>query len=189
MDAGNPYAPPAAALPDGPADEAELDPPPWRLDGHTLIARNGGTLPDICLFSGEPTSSVQRAKLPLSWTPVWFKIMAVFAPFLAVFAYSALRRTSTVEIGLGRAGRNRRRLTAWLSLGAAVAAIAFLFVATDAHRADLVMVLLFVSFLGLFLTAMLTRAFRVVRIGRRTTRLALRRPVVEAFTRLPAPPR
>lgn len=189
MDAANPYAPPQAPLADG--DVAVSEPPElpdWRLEGDTLIARNGGTLPDICLYTGAPTTPEQRLTLALSWTPGWFRMMAVIAPMLAVFAYGVFRKASSVEVGFGPAGRKRRRLTALLSLGAALTAIAFVVIATGARDdGQEKMIFLFVSFLGLFAAAMLSRVFRVVRIDRRTTHLALRRPVVDAFARLPPP--
>lgn len=188
MDAANPYAPPQAPIADGGAVHPEPDAPDWRLDGQTLIARNGGTLPDICFYAGDPTTPEQRVKLPLSRTPVWFRMMAVLAPLLAVFAYGVLRKTSSLEVGLGPAGRSRRRLTGWLSLGAALDAIAFIFVSAD-PRSDgrEKMVFLFISFVGLFVAAMLSRMFRVVRIDRHTTHLVLRPPVVDALARLPPP--
>ena len=107
---------------------------------------------------------------------------------MAVFAYGVFRKASSVEVGLGPAGRKRRRLTALLSLGAALTAIAFVVIGTGARDDSLEKIIsLFVSFLGLFAAVMLSRVFRVVRINRHTTHLGLRRPVVDAFARLPPP--
>jgi hypothetical protein len=103
MDAANPYAPPRAPLSDARAVEPEPDLPPWRLEGSTLLVRHGSTLPDVCLFTGEPTTPAQRLQLPLSWTPVWFRIAAVLFPMLVLVAYSTMRRRRTSK-GMGRPG-------------------------------------------------------------------------------------
>src|SRR5436309_1365688 len=108
MDGVNPYLAPQTALADGgtnaavAAADTYAEPvlPPWRLEGRTLFVRNGVTLPDICLFTGEPTTPAQRVRTPLSWTPLWFKFFAVPYPILAGMTYTAFRRSSNVELAL-----------------------------------------------------------------------------------------
>ena len=186
MDASNPYAAPRASLSDTvPDPDAEL--PAWRLEGQTLIARNGTTLPDVCLFSGEPTTPGQRLQVPLSWTPIWFRIMAVLAPVLAALAYSTLRKTSTIELGLGPAGRKRRRLCTMLSLAAMMAGVVLFCVAIGVEDSTLLVGLLLAALVPLIVAAVLARAFRVGKIDRRFTRFLLRPQVAAAFARLPAP--
>jgi hypothetical protein len=189
MDGVNPYAPPQAPLADGVSHpEPNADLPPWRLEGETLIVKNGAALPDVCLFSGEPTGSSQRLRLPLSWTPTWFRIAAVVAPMLAILAYSALRRTSEIGVSLGRAGRKRRRLGSLLTLGATVNGIVLVVAASGTRDGGSLAGLLLVSFVVLVVAAFSSRAFRIVKIDRRGTHLKLRQPAAQAFARLPAAP-
>jgi hypothetical protein len=184
MDVANPYAPPLASLGDAGAVEPEPDLPSWRIEGAALLVRHGATLPDICLFTGEPTTPAQRLRFPLSWTPVWFRISAVIATSFAASAYTALRRTSNVELGLGPAGRKRHRLHLLLTTAACVDALAMP-VVTFRHLA--LLGLLFLAFVGLFFAALFSRAFRVVRIDRHYAHLMLRSRVTQVFARLPPP--
>ena len=184
MDVANPYAPPLASLGDARAVEPEPDLPPWRLEGAALLVRHGATLPDICLFTGEPTTPAQRLRFPLSWTPFWFRISAVTATSLAAMAYTALRRTSNVELGLGPAGRRRHRLHVLLTTAACVDAT---LIAVVALGNPALFGLLSLVFVGLFLAALFTRAFRVVRIDRHYAHLMLRPRVTQVFARLPPP--
>ena len=161
MDAANPYAPPRAPLADTrPRVDPEPDLPAWRLEGATLLVRHGATLPDVCLFTGEPTTPAQRLELPLSWTPVWFRIAAVLFPMLVLVAYSTMRKTSNVEGGLGPAGRKRRRLGALLTLGAVIDTIALLLVIAGRDEGDS---LALVGFLFVGVRGAVVR--RVVRAG------------------------
>jgi hypothetical protein len=190
MDGANPYLPPQASIADGgnqagadDADDAELALPPWRLEGRTLFVRNGATLPDICLFTGEPTKPTQRMRYPLSWTPVWFKLMAGPWPMLAALTYTAFRRSSNIQLALGPAGQRRHRLGLLVCLAAMVNGIAlFLLLPSDFAG------LLALTLVTLVATALLLRVFQVVKIDRRYARLRLRPRVAAAFARLPAPP-
>src|SRR5262245_41878412 len=180
------YAPPRAPLGDAPPDdEAEL--PPWYLVGDTLSVRNGAKLPDVCLFSGEPTTPGQRIQFPLSWTPIWFRGVAVVFPFLAVLSYSVVRRTANVEIALARAGQQRRRLIALLTLGAVGVAVALLYVAVETNTSGALTAALGLTLVGLIVAAVWSRIFRVLRIDRRRAHLKLRPAVAAAFARLPPP--
>jgi hypothetical protein len=189
MDAANPYAPPRAPLSDARAVEPAPDLPPWRLEGSTLLVRHGSTLPDVCLFTGEPTTPAQRLQLPLSWTPVWFRIAAVLFPMLVLVAYSTMRKTSNVEGGMGPAGRKRRRLGGLFTLGAVIDTIALLLMIAGRDEGDsLALVgLLIVVALALVIAAVFARVFRVVHIDRHYAHLALREQAAAAFARLPAP--
>ena len=185
MDVANPYAPPLASLGDAHAVEPEPDLPPWRLEGAALLVRHGATLPDICLFTGEPTTPAQRLRFPLSWTPVWFRISAVAATMVAAMAYTALRRTSNVQLGLGPAGRRRHRLHLLLTTAAVVDALVIGTVRTADDSALLGFLLL--AFVALFFGALFTRAFRVVRIDRHYAHLMLRSRAAQVFAHLPPP--
>jgi hypothetical protein len=191
LDAANPYAPTQAPLADGVPLDPDADLPAWRLEGRTLIARNGATLPDVCLLTGEATPPARRLRVSLSWTPVWFKMIAVLAPLLAVFAYDFFRRTSSLEIGLSPAGRKQRRRVALLALGAAASGVGLFLEIADrsAHRGgdDLTPLLLAVSLIALVSTALAARVYRVVGINRKFTRLVLRPRVADAIARLPPP--
>jgi len=195
VDGANPYLPPQAAIAEGgrgasPAVGPDAEPalPPWRLEGRTLFARHGVTLPDICLFTGEPTKPALRRRVPLSWTPLWFKLLCVTAPMAAAMTYSALRRPSNVEHTLGPSGQRRHGLCLLLCLAAMLDGIALFFLLTSGGPAPAVSGLLFLALVGLILAVLSLRVFRVVKIDRRYARLRLRRPVADAFARLPPPP-
>jgi hypothetical protein len=180
------YAPPNAPLASGPLDD-EPELPPWRLVGDTLLVRKGATLPDVCLFSGAPTTPGQRIQLQLSWTPSWFRAAAVVFPFLAVIGYSVVRRTANVEIALAHAGRRRRALIALLTLGAVGAALALLYVVAETNDREALTAALALTLVGLIVAAASSRIFRVVKIDRRCAHLRLRPAVAAAFARLPPP--
>jgi hypothetical protein len=191
MDDANPYLPPHAPIADsGRAgagaglDDAAPALPPWRLEGRTLFARHGTTLPDICLFTGEPTKPSQRLRVPLSWTPIWFKVFVVCAPMLAAMSYSALRRPSNVQFGLGPAGEKRRRLCLLLCLAGMINGIALMLAVSELALFGF----LLLTLLTLIFALLPLRIFRVVKIDRRYARLRLRHRVADAFARLPAPP-
>jgi hypothetical protein len=193
MDAGNPYAATRAPLADGVSaaerEATEADTlPPWRLEGRTLIARNGTTLPDVCLFTGETTTPAQRVSLPLGWTPLWFRISLVFATLLAAFAYGYFRRSSTLEVGLTPAGRTRRRVMSLLALATAACGVCFLLALADRGGEVFPAPWLFlIPFAALIPTMLALRIFRVTLIDRKFTYIRLRPRVAAAFARLPPP--
>jgi len=189
-DAGatNPYAPPRAPLADAEPDpDAEL--PPWSLEGRKLYVRNGAKLPDVCLFTGEPTTPAQRLELPVSWTPTWFRIMVVIAPLLALVAYSAIRKTAQFDFGLGPAGRKRRRLYLALTIGATLDGLLLLFVPVFRSGDDnqSLMLFLVVSLIALIAAAVAASIFRVAKIDRKYACIVLRPQAAAAFARLPEP--
>lgn len=193
MDGANPYLPPQASIADGGggvalADgaEAEAKLPAWRLEGRTLFARHGATLPDICLLTGEPTTPAQRLRYLLSWTPIWLRVVGIFTPQYGLVAYCALRRTSTMTFSFGASGRRRQRLMVWLIVAAVIDA--GLFLDGRGQLAPPVLGLLLLGFVGLVIAALCTRVFRVIEIDRRYARLRLTRRAADAFARLPAPP-
>jgi hypothetical protein len=192
VDGANPYLPPEAPIADGGRDAVaagvDVEPalPPWRLEGRTLFARHGVRLPDICLLTGEATRPAQRLRYPLSWTPIWFKFVAVSSPITAAMTYTALRRSSNVELALGPAGRRRHRLLLALLIAAVVDG--FVFIQWGSSLDAEVRGLLFLLFVGLVVALPFVRVFRVVEIDRRYARLRLTRRAADAFARLPAPP-
>jgi hypothetical protein len=194
VDGVNPYLPPQAAIGDGgfgaPVAVGDTDAAPalptWRLEGRTLFVRHGATLPDICLFTGEPTRPAQRLRSLLSWTPIWLRAMAPFMALYALVAYCALRRTSTVTFSLGAAGLRQQRLLLFVILAAVIVAGLIPDGRTSVGPAALA--LLFLGFIGLVATGLSVRLFRVAKIDRHYARLRLRPRVAAAFARLAAPP-
>ena len=195
MDGANPYLPPQASIADGgravsPAVDPDAEPalPPWRLEGRTLFARHGVTLPDICLFTGEQTKPAQRRRVPLSWTPFWFMLVVFTAPMAAAMTYSALRRPSNIEHTLGLAGQRRDGLCRLLCLAAMLDGITLFFLLTLRRTDPTVSLLLFLALVGLIAAVLALRVFSVAKIDRRYARLRLRPRVADAFARLPTPP-
>ena len=188
MEGGNPYETPKAPLPDvDPGEDRDALLPPWELIGNVLSVRHGATLPDICLYTGEPTTPAQRQRQPLSWTPIWFRVGAVLVPTYAAAAYSAMLMPSTIGFALGAAGRRRHRLFLLLSVAAVAVAMAMLHIGVDNRGSPAVVGVLFLTFLAFFFGARFARAFRIVKIDRRYAHLALADDAVRVFARLPRP--
>jgi hypothetical protein len=200
VDGVNPYLPPQAAIGDGglgaPAAVGDTDAEPalpaWRLEGRTLFARHGATLPDICLFTGEPTKPAQRRWHSLSWALPWFKVVIVFAPLLggslapalAAMTYTAMRRSSNIEAGLGPAGQRRHRLGVLLSFAATIDFLALLL---TLGKVPGLAGLLLLALIVLISVVLVLRVFSVSRIDRRYAHIRLRPRVAAAFARLPPP--
>src|SRR5262245_6853361 len=186
MDDANPYAPPEAALADR-VSEPEPDLPPWILQGHTLLVRHGATLPDVCLYTGEPTTRGQRLSYPLSWMPLWYLILVVMlAPGVAVVSFTHFRRMSSVVLAFGPAGRRRHRLFLGMVIAASTSGLGILLALHVGQPAIAVLFLL--CLIGFAVAGLVVRTFSVAKIGRRYARLRLRPAVAAAFSRLPPPP-
>jgi hypothetical protein len=184
MEGDNPYAPPLSPLPDA---EPEERLPPWMIEGNVLSVRHGETLPDICLYTGEHTTPHWRQRQALSWTPIWFRIFALFAPMYAVATYAAMNRPSRLGFALGAAGRRRHRLCLLLTVAAVLDAMAIVHIGLDRRGDAAVVGFLFVGLLALFFGARLARAFRIVKIDRRYAHLALSDDAARVFAQLPRP--
>jgi hypothetical protein len=184
MEGDNPYAPPLAPLPDA---EPEERLPPWMIEGNVLSVRHRETLPDICLYTGERTTPHWRQRQPLSWTPIWFRIFAVFAPAYAAATYAAMFRPSTIGFALGAAGRRRHRLFLLLTVAAVLDALAIVHIGLDRRGPAAVVGFLLLVFLVLFIGALIARAFRIVKIDRRYVHLALADGAARVFAQLPRP--
>jgi hypothetical protein len=186
MDGANPYAPPEAALADR-ASEPEPELPVWRLEGPTLFVRHGATLPDICLYTGEPTTRGQRLRYPLSWMPLWYLILVVVLnPGLAVLSFTHFRRLSSVVLALGPAGRRRHRLFLGVVVAASTSGVGML-LAVDLGQ-PAIAILFLLCLIGLVVAGLIVRTFSVGKIGRKYAHLRLRPAVAAAFARLPPPP-
>ena len=185
MDGANPYAPPEAALAER---VSELEPvlPAWLLQGHTLLVRHGATLPDVCLYTGEPTTRGQRLLYPLSWMPLWYLILVVLlAPGVAVVSFTHFRRTSSAVLSFGPAGRRRHRQFLGTVVAASASGVGML-LALDLGQ-PAIAVLFLLCLIGFAVAGLVVRTFSVAKIGRKYVRLRLRPAVAAAFARLPPP--
>ena len=126
--------------------------------------------------------------MPLSWSPGWFRMLAIVVPLLGVALHSFVRRTSTLDYALSPAGWRQRRSCLALSVGAVVDGIALLMIVTGVEREDLVAWVLLLALPVLIVDGLSARVFRIVTIDHQRTTLRLRPRVAEAFSRLPAPP-
>src|SRR5262252_8498004 len=116
MDASSPPRPAQAEI-DGHVRPDEVA---WRIEGRMLHVRSGTKLPDVCIFTGEPTGPSQRVQRELSWTPRWFLLAWVIATVPAALTYSYFRRIGTLDFGLGVAGQKRVKRRFLFNLGIAV---------------------------------------------------------------------
>jgi hypothetical protein len=180
MDASfNPYAAPRATLePDAP--DAEL---PWRIEGRMLVARQGVTLPPVCLLTGAPAPG-EHERRDLSWIPIWFRILIGIAPMIALFAYAGVRRRGNLEYALSPEARRRRRSGSMLGF-AGVALSIGLFLLGRADDLPGVMGLAFLlGLVTVFVASARARMFRIKRIDKRHIHLELTPAAASAFARL-----
>ena len=127
--------------------------------------------------------------MPLSWSPGWFRMLAVVVPILGAALHSFVRRTSTLEYGLSPAGWRQRRSCLALTVGAVVDGIALMLIVDRVSAGeDLAAWGLLLALPVLIWGALSARVFSVVTIDHQCTTLRLRSRVAEAFSRLPAAP-
>jgi hypothetical protein len=184
MASPNPYTAPRASIerPDG--SEVIPEPASWRLEGSTLVVRKGVVLPPICLYSGQNIDG-GRVNSELSWTPVWFKVMIFLTPVLAVFAYSYVRRSGTIDYALGPQARWRSKRAALLGVGVFVAAFVVMWLSLGVDLAFLLGV--YLLFPTMLIVSLAGRPFRIASIDRYHARLELGRQARDAFSRVSGP--
>jgi len=156
----------------------------WRIEGRILHARSGTRLPDVCIFTGEPTRPEQRLQCALSWTPRWFTLAWIFATGLAVLSYGYFRKTGTLDFAVGGAGQKRRRWNLLFNLGISAAVVAMLLLAPLTERLDLALGVPFVPLLAFSIASARSRLFRVVTIDQHVMRIELTPPAAQALGRL-----
>ena len=182
MDLSNPYAPPHAPPP-GLDPAAADDLTPWRLQGDTLLVRKGATLPEICIYTGQPAPG-QREREQISWTPIWFKVMAVLMPVIAVYTYSMLRKSSTIELALSPAAKKRRRTAALLGLGGFAVGLLLFVLGASTHQRGLTALAFLVFVPAVLIATLRGRVFRVLGFeGLHHIRLRLTPAAADAFAR------
>jgi hypothetical protein len=188
MDLSNPYAPPTASQAGLEAAETEAeteteDLTPWRLQGDTLLVRKGATLPDICIYTGQPAPGLREPE-QISWTPIWFKVLVVLSTSMAVFTYSMVRKSSTIEFAFSPATKKRRRRAALLGLGGFVLGQVLLVMGEWTHDQGLTGLAWLVFGPVVLIAALRGRVFRVLRFeGRHHIRLRLTSAAADAFAR------
>jgi fatty acid desaturase len=182
MDLSNPYAPPNS--PQAGLDPATADDlTPWRLEGDTLLVRKGATLPEICIYTGQPAPGL-REREQISWTPIWFKVMAVLMPPVAAYTYSMLRKSSTIELALSPAAKRRRRTAALLGLGGFALGLLLFLMAVSRHDPALTGLAFLVIVPVVVVATLRGRVFRVLGFeGLHHIRLRLTPAAAEAFAR------
>lgn len=87
------------------------------VNGNTLVAEKGSTLPPLCLWNGEPCTA-GRKTTNFAWAPVWVWIFAV-SPLLLLAVYLLARKRGELSYCLGTTAQGRQRQVRWL-LGGAV---------------------------------------------------------------------
>src|SRR5262245_60689364 len=106
----NPFEPPAD---DAPAFARRTN--DFSLNGQTLIAQKGAVLPDICIYSGEP--SRDRVERKLVWASPGLAALVVISPLIYLIVYFIVRKTGTLSYSLGEAARQRRTSGIVIALG------------------------------------------------------------------------
>jgi len=145
---------------DGPADARDLHiavyPSP---DQRALDVRSATKLPDVCIFTGEPTGPSQRVQRELTWTPRWFSIAWVITTPLAALSYAYFRRI-------------------------AVAIAAMLFAVSFIERPETVVMVLLMLLIPLGVGAPRSRLFSVLHIDKGQMRIHLTLKAAQALARL-----
>jgi hypothetical protein len=175
MDLSNPYAPPQAAL-DGPIGSSQGQ-VTWQLQGDLLIAQKGSVLPNICIFSGQPTEG-QRVNRKLQWSPQW-TIMLGGVLFMLIF-----RKTGYLDYALGEVGRKRKKsaiLMVLAGVGAMVLAIA---IGVAAEQPAMIAVGTLAFFVLMVVGLVRAQPFRLLKIDKTHIHIKLRPEAAQAFARV-----
>jgi hypothetical protein len=180
MGVASPYSPPRAEL-DGPELAEGVA---WRIEGRTLYARSGTKLPDVCIFTGEPTRPDQRVEQDLSWTPRWYGVAWIIATVPAALAYGYFRRSGALDFGLGDAGQKRYRRGRLFNLGIAILCLALLVLSVATGEPFAAVSVIVATVVALAIVAARSRLFRVAGIDRRCMRIELTLPAAQALARL-----
>jgi hypothetical protein len=175
----NPFAPPEADDPRA----FTVGGGRFRVQGNTLIVERDGTLPALCIFSGEPTLG-QRERRRLAWAPPWTAVF-VISPLLYLVVYLIVRKRAWLDYALSERARARRRSGLYTLFGGIAAAVALGFIGGFADMPLLIVFAPLVFLVVLVFGMIKGRVLQVIRIDQTHVHLKLRPEAAQAFARAP----
>lgn len=102
----NPYAPPVATGP-GHQPHAPGAGTQYWFEGEELVAHIGASLPDICIFSGEPAAEGRITKT-LQWYPPWIGALVIVSWPIALILMMVMRKRGDLSYCIGAEAKKRR---------------------------------------------------------------------------------
>ena len=172
----NPYAPPRSETPAA----LVVTPSGYRAEGNVLFVDKGVELPDVCIFSGEPTSE-GRARKKLQWAPSWLAVLIVISPLVYIIVYYLVRETGTLGFSIGRAARKRRASGIAIAAGGSILGLGAIIVSAGSGELNGMLVGFVVFLVSAVAGAMRATLYRIKRIDKTTIHLTLQPAAIRAF--------
>ena len=150
------------------------------VDGQLLVAEKGTALPDLCLYSGQPTQG-QRTTKKLVWASPAIAILLVISPLIYIIVYLIVRKSGTLEYSLGDEARSRRTSGIVITLGGIAASIVMMAVSADQNSVPMLIVALLLMITALIIGLIRSRVIQIVKIDKSHIHLKLRPETAQAF--------
>ncbi len=173
----NPFEPPA---------EDSLGRAPARrrggyyMSGQTLVADKGTALPELCLYSGQPTQG-KRVTKKLVWATPAISILMVISPLIYLIVYFIVRKSGMLEYSLSDEARSRRTSGIVITLGGIFASIVLLFYGADQHSPPMILGALGLMIVALIVGLVRSLVVRIAKIDANHIHLKLRPEAAQAF--------
>ena len=101
-----------------------------RIEGRSLVAPLGASLPPICVLTGEPQSVAgSRHSKMLTWVPSWVTALIFVNLIVALIVQSYLKQTTMVSYSMEPALHRERARRKWIAAGVFVGGIMLMFAA------------------------------------------------------------
>lgn len=181
----NPYEPPAAG------ESNATEPVVVRghvangalhlVNGDTLVAEKGSTLPPLCLWNGERCSE-GRKTTNFAWAPGWIWIFVV-SPLLLLIVYLLARKRGELSYCLGTTAQGRQRQVRWLLGGAVLLGLPLVAIGVSLRLHLMVAFASLASFVAVLAAVVQAPSLRVVRIDERNVHIKLEPSAAAAFAR------
>jgi hypothetical protein len=151
------------------------------VNGDTLVAEKGSTLPPLCLWNGEPCTAGRRTT-NFAWAPGWVWIFVV-SPLLLLVVYLLARKRGELSYCLGTTAQGRQRQVRWLLGGAVLLGLPLVAIGVSLRLHLLVACASLASFVAVLAAVVQSPTLRVVRIDERNVHIKLEPGAAAAFAR------
>lgn len=145
-----------------------------------LIVEKGTALPDLCLYSGEPTVG-KRVTKKLWWAPPTLALLIVVSALIYLIVYFIVRKSGTIEYSLSEDARNRRTSGIVVGFGGVALSFVLLAVAAEQNSGGMILGALALMILALVFGILRARVIHVARIDHTHIHLRLRPETAQAF--------
>lgn len=151
----------------------------YLIHGDTLVAPKGAVLPDVCIYSGEP--SRDRVQRKLVWVPPALAALVVISPLIYLIVYFIVRKTGTLDYSLGEAARKRRQSGIAIAIGSIGVFVALLFIGLNTDAGSFIPLALLLFIVGLVVGTLRARVVQLVKIDKTHIHLKLPPAAAQAF--------